>query len=41
METLTMTEMAAGFGKKKQSLGRAVDDFKRSFPKIRIAHMKD
>jgi len=41
LRTLTMTEMAAGFGKKKQSLGRAVDDFKRSFPKIRIAHMKD
>ena len=41
LRTLTMTEMANGFGKKKQSLGRAVDDFKRAFPKIRIAHMKD
>ena len=41
LRTLTMTEMAKGFGKKKQSLGRAVDDFKRRFPKIRIAHMKD
>ena len=41
LRTLTMTEMAKGFGKKKQSIGRAVDDFKRTFPKIRIAHMKD
>jgi hypothetical protein len=41
LRPLTMTEMARGFGKKKQSLGRAVDDFKTVFPKIRIAHMKD
>jgi hypothetical protein len=41
LRSLTLTEMARGFGKKKQSLGRWVDDFKRSFPEIRICHMKD
>jgi hypothetical protein len=41
LRPLTLTEMAGGFGKKKQSLGRWVDDFKRKFPRIRIAHMKD
>lgn len=37
---LTMTEMARGFGKKKQSIGRAVDSFKARFPHIRTANMK-
>ena len=41
LRPLTLTEMAKGFGKKKQSLGRWVDDFKRAFPRIRICHMKD
>jgi hypothetical protein len=41
LRPLTLTQMAQGFGKKKQSLGRWVDDFKRCFPRIRIAHMKD
>lgn len=41
LRPLTLTQMAAGFGKRKQSLGRWVDDFKRSFPRIRICHMKD
>lgn len=41
LRPLTETEIARGFGKHKQSLGRWVDDFKRRFPKIRIAHMKD
>ncbi len=40
LRPLTLTEMAKGFGKKKQSLGRWVDDFKRAFPRIRICHMK-
>ena len=33
-------EMARGFGKKKQSIGRAVDSFKARFPHIRTANMK-
>ncbi len=41
LRPLTLTQMAAGFGKDKQSLGRWVDDFKLSFPRIRICHMKD
>ena len=41
LRALTLTEMAQGFGKKKQSLGRWVDEFKKEFPRIRIAHMKD
>lgn len=41
LRALTLTQMAQGFGKKKQSLGRWVDDFKKAFPKTRVAHMKD
>lgn len=41
LRPLTLTEMARGFGKKKQSLGRWVDDFKSKFPDIRICHMKE
>ena len=40
LRPLTMTQMAAGFGKKKQSLGRWVDDYKRQPDFPRIAHMK-
>jgi len=40
LHPLTLTEIARGFGKKKQSLGRWVDDFKRAFPHIRNPHMK-
>ncbi len=39
--SLTLTEMARGFGKKKQSLGRWVDDFKRRFPFLVNCHMKN
>lgn len=35
----TMTDMAGRVGKKKQSLGRWVDDFKKTFPEI-TAHMQ-
>jgi hypothetical protein len=31
LEPLTLTELATGFGKQKQSFGRWVDDFKRHF----------
>jgi hypothetical protein len=41
LRPLNLTQMAGAFGKKKQSLGRWVDDFKRAFPAIRIAHMKE
>src|SRR2546421_532208 len=34
-------QLAAGFGKHKQSVGRWVAKFKEKFPRIRIAHMKD
>jgi len=41
LRPLTLTELSRAFGKKKQSLGRWVDDFKRAFPDIRNPHMKD
>ncbi len=41
LRPLSLTEMAQGFDKHKQSLGRWVDIFKRDFPHIRIAHMKE
>ncbi len=41
LRSLTLTQLAAGFGQKKQSPGRWVEDFKRAFPRIRICHMKD
>lgn len=41
LRPLSLTELARAFGKKKQSLGRWVDEFKRSFPNIRNAHMKN
>jgi hypothetical protein len=40
LHPLTMTELARGFGKDKQSLGRWVDDFKLKFPTLRNAHMQ-
>jgi hypothetical protein len=33
-ETKSMTDLAGRFGKKKQSLGRWVDDFKKQFPEV-------
>lgn len=40
LRPLTLTELATGFGMKKQSLGRWVDDLKRRFPYIRTSHMR-
>lgn len=41
LRTLSMTEMAGRFGKKKQSLGRWVEDFKKTFPELnRIQHIR-
>ncbi len=40
LRPLTLTEMARGFGKKKQSLGRWVDQFKRLF-RIKTPHMRN
>lgn len=38
---MNLTELAAAFGKHKQSYGRWVDDFKRRYPHIRNPHMKE
>lgn len=35
LRSYSMTEMAGRFGKKKQSLGRWVDDFKKVFPELK------
>lgn len=40
LRPLTLTQMATGFGKKKQSLGRWHDNFKRRFPDIITPHMR-
>lgn len=42
LHPLTLTELARGFGKKKQSLGRWVDEWKRHplLGKLRNPHMK-
>jgi hypothetical protein len=40
LRSLTMTDMATGYGLEKQSLGRWVDEFKRKFPTVRIPHMR-
>jgi hypothetical protein len=40
LRPLDLTQMAKGFGRDKQSLGRWVDNFKRWFPRIRIPHMR-
>jgi hypothetical protein len=39
LRPMTLTQMATGFGMKKQSLGRWVDQFKEVF-KIRTPHMR-
>jgi len=41
LRPLTLTDLARASGKKKQSIGRWVDEFKRAFPGIRNSHMKD
>jgi hypothetical protein len=40
LRALTETELAIGFGKKKQSIERWVDEWKQDFPRIRNAHMR-
>lgn len=40
LRPLSLTEIARGFGKKKQSLGRWVEDFKLKFPNVKSVHMK-
>jgi hypothetical protein len=40
LHPLTLTEMARGFGKHKQSAGRWVDNFKAAFPHIQNPHMR-
>ena len=43
LQDYSMTEMAARYGKKKQSLGRWVDDLKITFPLIakQIQHLRE
>lgn len=40
LRSLSLTDMANGYGLEKQSLGRWVDDFKKKFPGLRISHMR-
>lgn len=40
LRTLSMTDVATGYGLHKQSLGRWVDQFKRKFKNIRITHIR-
>jgi hypothetical protein len=40
LRSITMTELATGFGMDKQSIERWVADFKERFPRIRIPHMR-
>lgn len=41
LRPLSLTQVARGFGLKKQSLGRWVDLFKRQFPDIKTSHMRN
>lgn len=41
LRPLSLSQLARGYGMKKQSLGRWVDDFKRHFPAARTVHMRD
>lgn len=40
LRSVTLTDMANGYGMDKQSIGRWVDEFKRRYPTVRIPHMK-
>lgn len=40
LRPLTLTQLATGFGLKKQSVGRWVDQFKKDFKRVRISHMR-
>jgi hypothetical protein len=41
LHPLNLTQIAKGYGKHKQSFGRWVDDFKRTFPTVKTCHMKN
>lgn len=41
LRPMTLTQIAQGYGMKKQSLGRWVDQFKLDFPEIRTVHMRN
>lgn len=40
LRPLAESDLARGFGMKKQSIGRWVVHFKRSFPRIKLAHFR-
>lgn len=40
LRPLTLTQLSRGYGMKKQSIGRWVDEFKNAFPAIRTPHMR-
>lgn len=40
LRPMTLTEMAAGYDLKKQSLGRWFDEFKKDFKGVRTSHMR-
>ena len=40
LQPLGLTQMARGYGRYKQSLGRWMDNFKASFPMIKTPHMR-
>lgn len=40
LRPMELSQLARGFGKQKQSLGRWHDDFKRCFPNIKTCHMR-
>lgn len=41
LQPLTLTQLAKGYGKHKQSFGRWVDHFKLTFPSVKTCHMKN
>jgi hypothetical protein len=41
LHAMNLTQIAKGYGKHKQSFGRWVDDFKRTFPTVKTCHMKN
>ena len=40
LRSVSETDMAVGYGLKKQSLGRWVEQFKKHFPHIRISQLR-
>jgi hypothetical protein len=40
LRPMTLTQLATGFGMKKQSIGRWLDQFKTDFRSIRTPHMR-